>query len=427
MSPGRNAGITNEMPYFFLSYARIPKQDPSDSNDPNAWIHKLYADLCADILQLTDARGSAGFIDRETRLGDGWPEQLAEALSSCRVFVPLYSPRYFRSEDCGKEWFVFARRVLNQRATRNSAAVGAIVPALWVTVNPDSLPEVARDIQFDNPDLGARYKAEGFYGIMKLSRYRDDYKQAVWALARRIVEVADQARIPREEPPPDYRNVESAFGAHHLHPSRHQVRITVVAPDIGTLPNGRSPDYYGSKPRGWRPYYPDYEQPLADYAAGLVTSCLGCHTAVTMLDAQGAGPGIDGASEAPGLFLIDAWTTKSPKHRLSLRRIDALAEEWVSIMVPWSSQDAQMGDAQKSLRDGLSRYLGRKITAVPGKCQMAADGIPTLPEFGDLLPKIVMTMLRRFLKVADAYPPPGGPIERPRLNPPDPENPGGTR
>src|SRR5215831_11319808 len=84
------------MPYFFLSYARTPRQDPSDPSDPDRWVHKLYRDLCEHILNLTNAQpGSAGFMDRETRPGDEWPRELAQALATCRVFVPLYSPRYF--------------------------------------------------------------------------------------------------------------------------------------------------------------------------------------------------------------------------------------------------------------------------------------------------------------------------------------------
>lgn len=426
MTPDRYSRAASGMPYFFLSYARIPKQDPNDSKDPNAWVHKLYADLCSDILHLASGPGPAGFMDQETRLGSGWPDQLAQALASCRVFVPLYSPRYFESEDCGKEWFAFARRVLNQRAAHNSGTVGAIVPALWVAIRPDRLPEVARDIHFDHPDLGPRYRAEGFYGIMKLTRYREDYKRAVWTLARRIVEVAEETPILRKEPPAEYRNLESAFGAHHLDPARHQVRITVVAPDVGTLPSDRSPHYYGSKPSEWKPYQPDYALPLADYATDLVTSCLGCHSAVSTLDDHGAGPGVDGASEAPGLFLVDAWTTKSARHRASLRRIDDLDQPWVSVMLPWNNEDTGMAAAEKELRQGLSRYLGRKLAAVPGQYRTAADGIPTLPEFGELLPKMTMLMLRRFLRVARAYPPPGPHHERPRLNPPDLEDPGGT-
>src|SRR5208282_3249203 len=104
MSPDRDSGMASEMPYFFLSYARTPKHDPNDRSDPDQWIYKLYSDLCRDILFLTSVGPrSAGFMDRETHVGSLWPDTLAQALASCRVFVPLYSPRYFQSEACGQE------------------------------------------------------------------------------------------------------------------------------------------------------------------------------------------------------------------------------------------------------------------------------------------------------------------------------------
>jgi FxsC-like protein len=418
MSPDRDSGAT---PYFFLSYARTPKHDPNDRTDPDQWVYKLYSDLCKDILALTSAGPrSAGFMDRENHIGSVWPDRLAQALASCRVFVPLYSPRYFQSENCGREWFAFTRRMLNHRA-HDSSTVSAIVPALWVGVDYEHLPDVARAIQFDHQDMGPAYKAKGFYEIIKLGRYREDYKRAVLALARRIVAVAQETRVGPEDPP-DYESLESAFPAG---PGRRQVRITVVAPEAKRLPAGRSSSYYGGKPDEWKPYGPSYTQPIAEYATALVTSCLGCPSAVSTLDNRGSGPGVDAASEAPGLFLIDAWAIKSPSHRASLRRIDALEQPWVSVMLPWNSEDAETAATEKELRQGLNRHLGRILASVPGQCRMAAEGIPTLPDFGYLLPKITMILLKRFLKeTPETFPPPGERTGRPRLSVPELDNPG---
>ena len=52
---------------------------------------------------------------------------------------------------------------------------------------------------------------------------------------------------------------------------------------------------------------------------------------------------------------------------------------------------------------------------------MAATGIPTLQEFGDLLAQMTMIMVKRFRQNAPAYPPAGPPIARPRLRMADPE------
>ncbi|NEE46574.1 TIR domain-containing protein, partial [Streptomyces sp. SID8455] len=76
------------------------------------------------VMAMTDlpAGASAGFMDREIRSGEGWSERLGETLATCRVFVPLFSPRYFASEMCGKEWHAFEQRAIHHRARSNQPA-----------------------------------------------------------------------------------------------------------------------------------------------------------------------------------------------------------------------------------------------------------------------------------------------------------------
>ena len=198
-------------PYFFLSYARTPKRHPEDPGDPDRWVVKLYRDLCEAIYQMTDVRqGDAGFMDTAVYPDNRRPREFATALATCRVFVPLYSQRYFASENCGREWQAFA-----QRKSSGTAQTGtrpqAIVPALWAPLHETELPEVAKVIQFVHHDFGPRYDAQGFYGFIKLSRFRADYQLAVHRLANRIIDVADTTPL-RPGKPADYLPLESAFG-----------------------------------------------------------------------------------------------------------------------------------------------------------------------------------------------------------------------
>ena len=57
--------------------------------------------------------------------------------------------------------------------------------------------------------------------------------------------------------------------------------------------------------------------------------------------------------------------------------LDELEQPWVSVLVPWSSQDYELTAAEHYLRRSLSRSLGRKLGSVPHRCRMAATGIPT--------------------------------------------------
>lgn len=177
------------------------------------WVERLFRDLCSHVMALTNlpAGSEPGFMDREIRSGEGWSERLGRALATSRVFVPLFSPRYFASEMCGKEWYAFAQRAVHHGAVNNQSAE-AIVPALWVPVPPDRLPGPAERLQFNHNAFGERYVTDGLYGLIKLRGYADQYERAVYELARRIVSTAEAARLEPSRPV-DYRTVPSAFGA----------------------------------------------------------------------------------------------------------------------------------------------------------------------------------------------------------------------
>ncbi len=424
----------DDRPYFFLSYARTPKRDPSDRDDPDRWVYKLYKDLCGAILQMTDARPEeAGFMDRDNKLGTEWSPELTAALARCRVFVPLYSRRYFESDNCGREWFAFARRELTHRA-RGRPVVDAIVPALWTRMDRPGLPNVAKSVQFEHGLLGERYCTEGFYGIMKLQNYRADYQRAVHRLAERIIAIGDESvPVTDDQVVPvmsqaDFESLPSAFGpASARRTVGGQLQIAVLAHDTSTLPPGRDRDYYGATPSTWSPYRPDYTQPVADYALELAKKCLDCTPLVETFAEGMASWASNGRRVPPSLCLVDAWVSVSGTHQDQLKLLEQVEESWVSVLVPWNSQDQGMQEARDDLRAKLQEHLGRKLASVPRRCQMAASGIPTLQDFGQLLPEMTMIMLKRFRKEATAHPPAGPVIERPRLRRSDPQVSGDDR
>ena len=104
------------------SATRTVLKASSAGQDPDLWIAQLYDALCDHISQLTDLPPGTkpGFMDRELRQGQEWPWRLSNALATCRVFVPLYSKRYFKSEHCGREWFAFHRRAINHAAANGA-------------------------------------------------------------------------------------------------------------------------------------------------------------------------------------------------------------------------------------------------------------------------------------------------------------------
>jgi FxsC-like protein len=422
------AGNPDVRPYFFLSYARTPKRNPTDRENPDRWVHKLYKDLCDEILQMTDAEpAEAGFMDSENKLGAAWSPELINAIKNCRVFVPLYSRRYFESDNCGREWFAFARREVTHRA-KSGERVDAIVPALWTRLDRDAIPAVAQSIQYEHTELGERYRADGFYGLMKLQNFRPAYHRAVHRLAERIIEIGDKSAAHADHDvegmeAADFASLPSAFGPTSAKRSTGgHLQITVLAHDFSSLPPRRSRDYYGATSRSWSPYQPDYPQPVADFALELARKCLDCDPIAESFETAANGGDV---RISPGICLVDAWVALSDAHRDRLRRLDEIEVPWLSVLIPWNGEDEGLQSEATVLRSKLEECLEQKLTSVPRRCQAAADGIPTIHDLGEVLPVMAMIMLKRYHKNAPAPPIPGPVLPRPRLRSVDPGEPGG--
>ncbi|MET7503998.1 FxsC protein [Streptomyces microflavus] len=405
-------------PYFFLSYAHTPGY--GSGTDPDMWVERLFRDLCGHVMAMTDlpAGASAGFMDREIRSGEGWSERLGETLATCRVFVPLFSPRYFASEMCGKEWHAFEQRAIHHRARSNQPAE-AIVPALWVPVPPSQLPGSAERLQFNHRDFGERYVTDGLYGLIKLRLFAQEYERAVYELAKRIVRVADTVRIDTGRPV-DYRLAPSAFGSVSSGVGAPRpMQITIAAPTRHDLPDGRNSDYYGDHPQDWNPYHPAAARPLAYVAEELVRS-LNYQARITSFDEESGRPEGKAPPSTPEILLVDRWALQDEDRRRRLAAFDAENRPWVTMVVPWSREDHQSRAAEAELTEKLEATMPAKMRHGRTFCRAAARGVPTMEAFGQILPQVVEVAAQQYLKHATAYPPVtgGGHSERTRLTGP---------
>ena len=435
----RGRAAADNRPYFFLSYAHTPSWGPG-GGDPDHWVHVLFRDLCDHIMALTDlpAGATAGFMDREMRSGDGWPDKLSENLAMCRVFVPLFSPRYFTSEMCGREWYAFNERIVRAKSA-GAGDVPAIVPALWTYVGFDQLPDSVRHIHIDHSSFGDRYLTNGIYGLIKLKKLKDEYDETVLTLAQRIVRVAQESPLPSSRPRP-YETTPSAFKPRGEGP--RSIHLAVAAPTRHTVPEHRDVSPYGEDARDWNPYHSESTRPLPLLTEELIRS-LDYRITVSDFDdtdpssgVMTTGGGHDGHSVGemarprhPAILLVDRWAVRDAERRSRLEEFDEAAHPWVSAMVPWNRHDPQcQGEDGLKLKAELERVLpnilerGRR-----SDCRVAVNGVPTLKAFTDVLPAVVAHATRQFLRHAAAHPPPGPRRPRPRLmGPHDPPPTGET-
>ncbi|MFZ3469338.1 TIR-like protein FxsC [Streptomyces sp. 4.24] len=401
-------------PYFFLSYAHTPRFG-AGGPDPDMWVERLFRDLCSHVMALTNlpAGAEAGFMDREIRSGEGWSERLGAALATCRVFVPLFSPRYFASEMCGKEWFAFAQRAIQHEALSNQPAE-AIVPALWVPVPPSQLPLPAERLQFNHNTFGERYVTDGLYGLIKLRGYAEQYESAVYELAKRIVRVAETVRLDPIRPL-DYRLVPSAFGSPSS--TARTLHVTVAAASRHDLPEGRSPEYYGDSALEWNPYHPVSQRPIAYVAEDLVRN-LNYQTSVGSFDDEAGHFDSKQPPTRPEILIVDRWAVEDEQRRTRLAAFDQESRPWINVVVPWNRYDHQSRAKESELAHRLEETMPVKMSQGRAACRAAANGVANMETLGQILPQVVEAAAQQFLRHAQVYPPAGSPAggaDRPRL------------
>jgi FxsC-like protein len=163
------------MPLFFLSYAHL--------DDRDRWVREFYADLCNELIGKAGVgKDAIGFQDLDMPSGTRWSDELAEMLATCRIFVAMYSPSYFHSEACGKEWHAFTDR-LAAAAGPDGLIPPLVVPILWEPIQTIRMPDAAGLVQHRDPsadfDLGgnpARARAVyARYGMRVIVRNRKQF------------------------------------------------------------------------------------------------------------------------------------------------------------------------------------------------------------------------------------------------------------
>lgn len=395
-------------PYFFLSYARMP-QDGAGATNPDLWVHRLFEQLCEHIKNMTAHAGAPGFMDGSMRVGQIWSSELGDSLARCRVFVPLYSPRYFISSWCGREWGAFATREARHREEDQPGVASAVVPALWAPVPDHRLPPCVKEVQYAHPELGQRYRTFGLYGLAKLKAFRSDYEKAVLHLARRIVDVGDNIVVSHAnrvqlDAAPD------AFAATPRTTSTtgRTLRISVAAPSRDQLPEGRTPDYYGPSAVDWNPYQPTSSRPLAQLAADIAEG-LAFRPDVREFD-HTAGP-----AEGPEVVLLDRWVLRDPARRAALGEFDRSDLPPTGLVVPWNENDPDSDEAEYELAAKAEDTLPRRIRIGRQACRPAVRGVPDRQAFDKVLPEVVQWAEGEYRKRAQPRPPAGKGTERFRL------------
>jgi FxsC-like protein len=389
---------------FFLSYAR-------EDRDP--YLDKFFTDLVAAVAaRTTHPKASIAFMDTlDIKLGEEWSQELTDALRSCRVFLPVYTARYFTREYCGREWGTFRmRQEAFRSATPGTQVPPRIIPVLWnAERNLGSLPPVAQGVQFNHQSLGPSYAEEGLRYLLKINRFESDAQIVIERLADRITELAKGPPLPALPPNQEIRTIPSvwsfnqpaAVAAPTAGKGPRYVQFIFVAGNRNELgpPLRQSVDSYGGDPREWKPYLPEVPKEI-----GIMASALAAEEDFfpepLSLDVDLI-PRLEAAQRDNKIvaIIVDTWTLQVPKYRDALKAFDDRNFLNCVVLVPWNLKDSETASAQASLKDLLVKSLPKnKLTKDP---KYFIDSITSPDEFRKSIGAALNTIKAQILSYAE--------------------------
>lgn len=348
--------------FFFFSYAR---------NDLHGeYLTTFYDELCTEFSQQLGDRSptEVGFLDTNLPSGTEWMTATAQGLAACKVFIPVYSPSYFLSTYCGKEWHCFAHRIANSESTS-----GLILPVWWIPP-PGELPSCAAALQDSRASYGPAHAEHGLKYLRKLSRHRDDYERFLTTFVSRAIAVARAHRGTSGGRPPDLARSPSAFTISPGVPTRSNVgdakagggpkwiRIIIVAGSREQMHGHRGNlVHYGDEWYDWRPYFPSFSDPMGSHTQQLATApgiCTGLHPADHNLvnlvrDAE--------AKREIVLLIVDAWATRIDDLADALASFDGVHFDNSAVLIPLNGDDSETAEQLSDLWRALEVHLGRSI------------------------------------------------------------------
>lgn len=445
------------MLYFFLSYARGNEDD---------LVRRFFEDLSADIRLLVglDPMEPVGFVDRTMLIGERWPQRLTDALTTCRSFLALVTPRYFLSEPCGKEWQLFADR--NARFEQQHRVDSSLLkPVLWIPPRAGRLHPVVESIQYASGSLGEVYQRLGLRQMMRLQRYRDDYREFVYNLANQIVESVEAYPLPDDQAGPDFGAVRSAF--HRVEPgsppprrpfaeagaaaSSLLVQFVIASAGREAMQAVREDlACYGDNALDWSPYRPPLPRPLAEYAREIAADhsfdaeVIDLDELARQIDLNGqaadleppagADPptpptnqaGLVGRDDQIVVMLVDAWATRLEQTRQALlahrKQVETGRQATTAVMIPGSRDDAETRRHWKE----LSRSCREIFDELVHDEELYRSNIVSHSRFREDLPDVLEVARNRVYASGRARRSAGNPTntEAPRIDGPwtiDPE------
>jgi FxsC-like protein len=422
------------MPYdFFFSYRRA---------DFGAPMREFFTDLAEDVRKLRGLNKNenmAFFDQEEIETGDNWDAALLDALQQSRVIVPLYSPAYFKSEYCGKEWQNFHLRRQAYAEQHGGVEPPVIKPVVWIPIRkdnkltlPDNVSEAVKRVQYTWKEEDSAINQQGLEQMVRLKASNTKlYWDFVRGFAEEIKDAIEQIGLPPLANVPALEHIPSAFSvATPLAPAaavaarpgfRRHVRFIFAALDPVHLGGGRDPaPYQDLGGPDWKPFYPDLHRRIGALAAHIVSDAdLDFDSDQIEMTDDLAGA-VRAALEdgKPVVVFVDRWSLyASQDYQDIFREFDGRNFNNCAVLLPWNPGDPELAANRQNIDPVIADVLHFRSQYAPTSPYYCkdVDSVDNLNQTLHAVLNQIQAEMRRNAPVRRAV---GSGIARPLINGP---------
>jgi FxsC-like protein len=366
---------------FFFSFASTDwKKGKKDD------LEVLFRDLKAKLREF-GLEGSGFFAPDTIERGTEWETKLTDALPASAVLVPIYSPNYFKSVWCGKEWEVFWQRQQDNR-TKPPADVrkpDVILPVVW-TAEFLELPNRVPKVQYRHAVTDAAAYTEMGLGYMMQAprRFPGKYGEFVHKFGAELAAMVRDQGAAKMLPIPKLEGLDLPFPAHYKRGLSH-VQYVFLAGRRDQMANLRTRhECYGSYEdrRDWRPCFPDVDQTAGDLgrAAAMGSGKAGCEF-IGPSNVAGLIEALRDASARKNIIavVVDPWSLGIFKE--FAEKFDA--EEFPSsgVIVTWNEKDTETVAKLPILKNVIDGHFRGRIA----RQEYYKEGVKTPEEVREAL------------------------------------------
>jgi FxsC-like protein len=357
--------------WFFLSYARrndISYTGTSEGSTPKL-VRRLYEELSAEIINGADTGDAKsaeqiGFFDQTgIEPGDKWDNKVAQALTSARVMLCLFTRNYFNSTVSGQEMEVFRSRVESYANAKGIAHPPLIIPILWHGPDriPKPLPSVVSSLQYTYDEFSKVYAKEGLEFLMRLEKHHDDYQEFLIKLARRLIDVAEEHPLTPMAVCPPLKTVKNAFapatqiapvGAPAAPAASTASTLTNCGPGFAhfVFVAGQRQELqgvrnvlaaYDQEGRLWKPYLPAVDRPVALFTQRAATDAELQHEVLPLSKVLMDQLDIADDTNTIVVLIVDPWTLNVQSYQDYMKTYDKRNLVSCAVIIVWNPDDQQ--------------------------------------------------------------------------------------